>query len=323
MNESTPKRSGQVLAWECYVPLINHPVIVGGLAKVLAVAGLLLFALVGGVIGAQEGIDAVVSLAAMLLLVLGGLFVFLLLIMLLVFGNRMQMAFALDDRGILVEVIDGRTKSANRLAALVGAAAGNPGVAGVGLMAMKDEKRSALWSSIAAASYDPKRRTITLRNRWRTVLHVFCTAENYEAVAARIATATGSAERPVPTGRSPLSVGLGLTAIVVLAILPLFNLPRGLQVSLLAVIITLSFALATIWLVPLMAWPALGGVGWIAASIAGTGHLSFDRLDRTEIVGLAMAAIGLVVLAIIAVAALRGKISSILQRDAAEMAGGQ
>lgn len=103
----------------------------------------------------------------------------------------------------------------------------------------------------------------------------------------------------------------------------MFNMPRGLQVNLLAVIITLSFALATIWLVPLMAWPVLGGVGWIAASIAGTGHPGFDRLDRTEIVGLAMAAIGLVVLAIIAVAALRGKISSILLRDTAEMAGGQ
>ncbi len=323
MKEATPEQSAQVLAWECNVSLIGHPVIVGGLAKVLSIAGLLLFALVGGVIGAQDGIDAVVSLATMLLLVLGGLFVFLLLIMVLFFGNRIRMAFVLDDRGILVEVIDGRAKSANRLAALVGAAAGNPGVAGAGLIAMKDERRSAVWSSIAAASYHPGRRTITLRNRWRTVLHVFCTAENYEAVAARIATAIGSAERRVPSGHNPLWGGLGLTAIVVLAILPLFNMPRGLQVDLLAVIITLSFALATIWLVPLMAWPVLGGVGWIAVSIAGTDHLVFDRLDRTEIVGLAMAAIGMVVLAIIAVAALRGKISSILQRDTAEMAGGQ
>lgn len=322
MRAAIPKRPTQVMAWECDVSLIGNPAIVGGMAKIVVIAGVLLFALVGGVIGAQDGIEAVVPLAKMLVLVLAGLFVFLLLITLVFFGNRMRMAFVLDERGVLVEVLDGRAKAASRFAALVGTADGNPGVAGAGLITISDDKRSALWSSIAAVKYDAARHTITLRNRWRTVLHVFCTAENYQAVAAHVAAAVGSAEAPAQKSGNPLWSGLRFTVVVGLAVLPLFSMPRGLEPHMLAVMIALCFALATVWLVPLMAWPMLGGVGWIVASIAAAGGARFEHLGHAEFVKLAMAGIGLAVLVIIAVAALRGKLTSVLARDREEMAGG-
>ncbi len=292
-----------------------------------------MFALVGGIIGLQDGIKAVVPLAGMLVLVLGGLFLFSLLIMLVVFGNRMRMGFVIDDRGIVVRVIDKKAKTANRLATLIGAVAAKPGVAGAGLIAMSGEERSAVWSSIVAAKYDPRRYVIALRNDWRTVLYVFCTPQNYEAAAARIAASIDGAARPTQARRNPLWAPLGLTVVVVLATLPLLAMPYPFEPNLLAVIVTLCFALATIWLVPLMAWAVLAGVGWIAATVVlrglepklnqftGTSYTSFGSLDTGDLVGFAVVVAGLAVLVFISVAALRGRISSLLMRDTEEMAG--
>jgi hypothetical protein len=323
------------LSWECDVPLLTHPAMLGGIAIVLIISVLLVFALVGGIIGLQEGIKAVVPLAEMLLLVFGGLFVLALLIMLVVFGNRMRMSFIVDDRGVTAQVIDRRAKTANRLAVIAGALAGKPGVAGAGLIAISDEGRNAVWSSIAAAKYDARRHTITLRNEWRVVLYVFCTPQNYQAVAARVAASIASAARPAKTGRNPLWGTLGLSIVVALATLPLFAMPYPFEPHLLAVILTLCFALATVWLVPLMAWAVLASVGWIVATIVlrglepktnhftGSAYTSFGTLDAGDLVGFAVVAAGLAVLIFISVAALRGRRSSLLTRDMNEMAGSE
>lgn len=324
------------LTWECDVPLLTHPAMIGSLIKVLAIAGFLMFALVGGIIGIQEGIRAVLPLAEMLLLVLGGLFVLSLLIMLVVFGNRMRMSFTVDDRGVTVRMIDRRAKATNRLAAVAGVLAGKPGVAGAGLIAISDEERSAVWSSIVVARYDPRRYTIALRNEWRVVLYVFCTPQTYQEAAARIAANIARATRPAQSPRrNPLWGTLGLSVLVVLATLPLFAMPYPFEPHLLAVLLTLCFALATVWLIPLLAWVVLGGVAWIVATIVlrglepkvnqftGTPYTSFGNLDGGDFAGFAIVAAGLAVLVFISVAALRGRISSLLTRDMNEMAGSE
>lgn len=77
----------------------------------------------------------------------------------------------------------------------------------------------------------------------------------------------------------------------------------------------------------------LGGVAWIAVTMVlhgteskinqftGTAYTGFGRLDTGDKIGLAVVAIGLAVLVWILVAALRGRISSLLMRDTEEMAG--
>ncbi len=334
MNKIGRDKSIAALAWERDVPLLTHPAILGSMAKVWIISGLLMFALVGGIIGFQEGIKAIIPLAGMIGLIVGGLFVLSLLIMLVVFGNRMHMGFVIDEHGIVVRVIDSRAKIANRFAAMAGALAGKPGVAGAGVIAMHDEERSAVWSSIAGAKYDPRHHTIALRNAWRTVLYVFCTPENYADVAARIAAEIAYAA-PRAAWRNPLWKAFGLTVVVVLATLPLFGVPRGFEPHLLAVIVTLCFALATVWLVPPMAWGTLGGIGWIVATMVlrgtetkvnqftGGASTGFSGIDSTDLVGLTVVAVGLAVLAGLSVAALRGRIFSLLMRDTEEATGGK
>jgi hypothetical protein len=96
---------------------------------------------------------------------------------------------------------------------------------------------------------------------------------------------------------------------------------------------TLCFALAAVWLVPLMGWPVLGGVAWIIATImmrgfatrtnsfTGKVYSGFESLDGGEWLGMMVAFVGLAVLAGLAIAALRGRIQSLLMRDTLEMEG--
>ena len=67
----------------------------------------------------------------------------------------------------------------------------------------------------------------------------------------------------------------------------------------------------------------LRGIAPTFNQFTGTSNTGFGRLDSSDIAGLAVAAIGLAILAWISVAALRGWISSLLMRDTEEMAGGR
>jgi hypothetical protein len=336
MKKVTSKESITLpLTWEIDVPLLTHPVMLKSFGTLWIVSGVIMLALVGGIVGLQEGIEAFIAIAEMILVIIGGLSGLTFLVMLVVFGNRMRMAFSIDERGVVARVVDSRAKVANRLAAVIGVAAGRPGVAGAGLIAMHDEERTAVWSGIAEARYDPRRYTITLRNAWRPILHVFCTSENYEQAALRVAAGLAGSSRPVGSRRNPLWGSLGLTVVVILAILPLFGMPYPYETPIFVVIFTLCFALATVWLVPVMAWAVLGGVCWTVGTIlmrgiepktnqlTGAAYTSFELIDSSDLTGLTVAAIGLGVLVWISIAALRGRISSLLMRDTEEMLGGK
>lgn len=321
------------LAWERDVPILTHPAVLRTWAALWIVTAAIMLALVGGIVGVREGVKAVAPVAALVLLTTGGMVVVSTLALLLVFGNRMRMAFAIDARGIVARLTDTRARTANRLAAVLGIFFGRPGVAGAGIIAVHGEERSVVWSGIAEARYDPRRYTITLRNAWRPVLYVFCTPEIYEEAAARIAAGIAGTSRSVSRRGNPLWSTLGFTLLVVLATLPLFGMPYPFEADLFAVIFTLCFALATIWLVPLMGWPVLGGVAWIAATVvirgfatrtnqfSGMTYSGFESLDGGEWIGMLVAFVGLAVLASVAVAALRGHIPSLLMRDTLEMEG--
>lgn len=313
------------IKWECDVPLLSNPAIMGGFIKLWAIVAVIIVVLMGGIVGLRERIDAAIALATLLLEVAAGLFVVSLLILFVVFGNQMRMAFAVDDRGVIAQVIDARARAANRVSIVTGALAGKPGLAGAGLIAVGDEQRSALWSHIESANYDPGRHTIALKNQWRTLLYLFCTPENYQAVATSVSAAIG--ERPAGSKQpNPLGRVVGLTAIVLIACLPLFKMPYGFEPHLLAVMVTLAFSLAAIWLIPLMAWPALGGIAWIIISIVqqasrkgmdAFGRVSngFDHLNGDKAGWLLVSGAGLLVLTAIAIAALRGQLPSLLERD--------
>lgn len=321
------------LIWERDVPLLTNPAILRSVLLLWLVTAGVMCALVGGIVAVTDGLKSAVPIVEMCLTIVGGLALLSFLIMVLLFGNRMRMAFAIDERGVVARVIDRRAKATNRLAFLMGMLAGRPGAAGAGLIAMSDEERSAVWSSIVEARYDSRHLTITLRNGWRPILHLFCSPENFREVADRVARSLASVRRPARRVGNPLWRTLGLTLLVVLSVAPLFGMPYPFKPELFSVIFTLCFALATVWLIPLMGWPVLGGVAWIAATIvlqglemrtnqfSGHRYSGFGSLYGAEWIGIAVTCLGLAILAGIAVGALRGRIPSLLMSDMLEMSG--
>lgn len=323
------------LSWQCDVPLVTHPVLLRSLVTMCGVSTFILVALIGGLMALTEGIRSAIPMIGMGMLIGAGMFILSLLIMLVVFRNRMTMQFEVGEHGAIARVIDRRARIANRLAMVAGAAAGRPGVTGAGMIAMSNEEVGTAWSGIASASYDPKRFTITLRNDWRPVVHLFCTPDTYEEAAARVADGLSRVRRTANqhTARNPLWAAMGWSIVVIVSVLPLFGMPYPFEPDLFAVILVLCFGLATVWLVPVMGWPVLAGIAWIAGTLllqglalhtsrfSGDSYTAFGSLDAGEWIGFSITCAGLAVLAAIAVAALRGRLVSLLLSDMLKMEG--
>jgi hypothetical protein len=319
------------LTWDADVSLITHPVMLANFAKILVLSGSIMTALLCfmmAINGEWHAIGAILELTGICLSVVAVLFV---VVALVVFRNRMHMRFRLDDKSVGVEVIDTRAKTASKIAAVAGALAGKPGVAGAGLIAMSTTTQTAVWSSIARARYHPAWHAILLSNGWRTVINLFCTPENYAAVAAAVHDAL-AAQLPRKRRKSPLPMMLLRTVLVTAACVPLFFLPDADASAKLPALLTLAFALATVWLIPLASWAVCAGLGWLAAieaialnevhtSIFGETSRNYEMLDGDEQAALAFAAIGTAYLIWLGVGFLRGKIRSGLAGDMADMSG--
>lgn len=176
----------KTLCWEIGIPLVNNPTVMRAVVWVSVLSSLGPGVLLGLLIGAEEGWEAGFSVLGIFALVGLGLFVVFLLIMLLVFGNRFQTRFTIDDKGVIQETIDWRAKAANTLGSVAGAATRNPQVLGSSLLARGQQVVELHWSGAFRAVPHARRHSITLRNSWRPLLEIQCHAENYPQVLARV-----------------------------------------------------------------------------------------------------------------------------------------
>jgi hypothetical protein len=325
------------IQWEIAVPLLTNPIMLGTFAKLFLITGLIMGLLLSGIMLAVDEAESIGPLLLMTLGLTAGLAVLSGLVSLVVFGNRMHMAFRLDADGAQARVIDKRAGRANKIAVVAGVLAGKPGVTGAGLLAQSGSSQSARWSAIAKARYHPGSRTVSLSNSWRTVINLFCTAENYDAVAAAVRTAlAGRVGKMGPASkarRNPLPMLLLRTVLTVLACAPLFGMPFLEEKALLPAILTVCFALAAVWLVPPMAWAALAGVAWVfglellacletRASLFGSGSFkAYEVLSGDDWFVIALAGAGAAYLAWISAGLLTGRLRSGLAGDRMEMEG--
>jgi hypothetical protein len=256
------------LVWEVEVPLWTNPLIVGATAKVFAFAVIGVAGMLSLIFLIQGEHDAIGALWLAFGAIGAGLFITGLLIMALVLGNRLHCRFTVDGDGILFETIDRRARASGRLATGLGLLLRKPQAIGAGLIAAAQEVQSLRWRGAFRAEYLPQRRVVILRNRWRRLMVVYATGENHAAVAARIAAEIerhGTAMR-VPL-RSPLPRYLALSALVVLACLPLFALVEAFEVSLMLPLLQFCFGLATVWLIGLFGYVLMAVDALIVATL--------------------------------------------------------
>ena len=115
-------------------------------------------------------------------LVSAGLLVLLILVMLGFFWNRFPMGFSLSPQGAIVVSLSRCGRWGNRLAVILGALAGKPGVAGAGLLGMAQETTTIAWDDVRRVNIHAPARVISLMDSWHVVLRLYCTPQNYDMV---------------------------------------------------------------------------------------------------------------------------------------------
>ncbi len=313
-DESDPS----VLSWEIRIPLVTNGLLLLDWTKVLLLSFLLMFGLLAVAFGTQGEWETLLPLLPIFGGILGGIFILGLLIMLLLFGNRFHLRFTLTEEGALMETLDRRALIANRLGG------------SKGLLAQSQETQAVAWSSVNRIALRSRSRTISLRNRWRKVMVIYCTADNFAAVqqflSARKFQTPDTGRRH---GRNPLWSRLALSLLLLASCLPLFGLPYPFEQDLLLPIILLCFAQATIWLARLLGWVVIVGYlvqlgvllvrGFTSYRYelfpAEGSYIGFDSLMGGEILQIGLAFLGLGILLAIAVVAVKGKLPSMLEAD--------
>ena len=322
------------IEWEIAVPLLGNRAVMGDWVKLCVATGIVTGGLIGLLLAVQGEWGAVLSVLIAIGALSLGLFVFGIVIMAVFFGGHMHFKFTLDADGIRCDMVDRRARTANRLALVAGVLAGRPGTAGAGALAMSRESESVAFAGGFRATFNQDSRQIDLRNGWRRLMVVYATPENYAVVAARIDASMGTAGTAarVRTG-NPLPKRLGLSALVVIATLPVFALVDTYDVSLFVVLLLLCFAMATLWLIRVFGVVVIGCAAVIVAMVAVSAlevrvsmfdaavtYRHFEVFDENDLLLILIAGVGLAVLVGMSVAALRGKLPAMLEEDA-ESAG--
>lgn len=124
------------------------------------------------------------------LALIGGLFLLTFLLIMAVYGGKYDVAFLVDDKGILCRTQKSQAKAnaiINRLAVLLGLFARVPAAAGAGLLAQSRQSVFLRWSDIRKVTYRPQQHVILVRGGLTESIAVFCTGDNYDEIAAIVA----------------------------------------------------------------------------------------------------------------------------------------
>jgi hypothetical protein len=153
------------LTWEIGIPLATNPRMIKTMALVTALSVLIPVVIMSLIFGSQGDWDQIGSLVQIFVLVGLGLFVMFILIMLIVFGNRMNTRYSVSQKGILQETIDKVGVAGSRLALLAGILGRSPGTAGAGLIAMSQQAVTLDWKG--GFILDPRpRRHMLISPEW-------------------------------------------------------------------------------------------------------------------------------------------------------------
>ncbi len=323
------------LSWEIGIPLLTNPRMLKTVALVVVLSVLVVLLLVGVVIASQGEWGDILALAKIFALVGVGLFVLFVLVMGVVFGNRLRTRYTVDEDGIVQETVDKVGKVGSRLAVIAGVLGRSPGTTGAGLIAMSNEVAALSWGGAFRVDAVPRRHLLVFRNAWRPIMEVYCTPENFAAVEALVRERMEerrTAERV--EAKSPLPRYLLHTVLVLAASFAVLVAHDAFDLDVLVPMIMLAFALATVWLIPLFGYVVLLTNALILFAFVmvlleertsmfrrGETYLHYEVFSDADWGHLVLALAGLAYLSWLSIRAVRGKLLSLLVRDQDDMGG--
>lgn len=305
------------LAWEIDVSLFRQYRIVGALARVFGATWVLIALLFGFIAVATDGVDVLPTLLGGTAVLAAALWLLGIVVSAVVFRGHLRMRYEVDADGITATVVDRVARGANRAAVVAGTLAGSASTTGAGLLATSQEQERLEWSGAFRAQFDDGRREVAFRNAWRTLLVVYATPEAYAAARGRIEAGMAGAGTTARSAaaRSPLPAVIGLTAVSVAACLALVPAVDAFEVDPFLVVLAVAFAVAGVWLLRLLFLVTLGTLA--LAAIPVISGLA-DGPSGDDVAVAALFAIGAATLLALSIAALRGALPSMLERDAAD-----
>jgi hypothetical protein len=177
-------RESTTIEWTYRIPLLTSRFMLWDFVRVTVMSVSIMYVLVALMGWVADGEPALLPLQVPLMV--GGILLALFFIVGVLLGNRFTMTFSVKPDGVTYSS-GAREKRWNRAAVLFGALGRSATTTGAGLLATASEQGGWKWSDLHSARYFPRQRVISLRNSWRTVLRLHCTADDYERIRAAVA----------------------------------------------------------------------------------------------------------------------------------------
>ena len=171
------------ITWQIRIPMLSSRVIIRQLFFVLfaSSACLLVFLLLLELIDGQLSLASAGKFILITQAILFGLFFLGIIAILLIYHNRYDLQFTVDEIGVRSTTI-GKTKRRNAVINTLLLFSGKPGPAGAGLMAASRQSELVRWDKIDDFIADPGKGEIQLRKGKQVLMLVYCTPEIYPRV---------------------------------------------------------------------------------------------------------------------------------------------
>ncbi|MDD4247313.1 MAG: hypothetical protein PHO84_09200 [Dysgonamonadaceae bacterium] len=167
------------IEWSIRVPMFRNSIIMKQLGIAIGIPFVLLI------------IFLIIVKATYALIIIGTLFLFTYLFILIVWGGKYDVGFKLNKAGIHNFTLKNQAKKnliTNTATVILGLFSGKPAVSGAGMLAQSKQNVLIKWSSISKVKFIPKKHTIMIRAGFTENIALFCTPENYTTVESLIRT---------------------------------------------------------------------------------------------------------------------------------------
>lgn len=186
-TKTEPTPADAPLSWIADVPLLTNPVILRAFVFVFVLSYLLIVLVFAAILAPEGNLDRLPAFMGAMLIGFAGAAVLVVLVMLVVFRNRMRCRFVLDDDGFGSVVVDRRAEIGASLALIAGAGSGNATLAGAGMAAGSGQREYTRWDRVAEVRFYPENlRIVMTAAGWWPVGALHCSKESYAAVADRV-----------------------------------------------------------------------------------------------------------------------------------------
>jgi len=171
------------IEWSIKVPIFRNPIILKQLGLGIGIPFGLIFVIM--LLSGAKPADLLYPA-----ILIGALFFFTWLFIMIVWGGKYDAEFIVDSKGVRCRTAARQARQnriINTLAFVLGLLSGKPAVAGAGVLAQSRQDVLVKWRNVRKIKEYPRRSTIMVYGGFAQNIALFCTPENYGQVRDHVA----------------------------------------------------------------------------------------------------------------------------------------